>query len=1013
MRIAVLGPLEVRTDDDVPVVVPGAKERLLLAALAAEAPAAVSAGRLAETLWDGDAPPTARRSLQTHVVRLRSALEPDRPKGSTGRFVVRRGPGYALAVERHELDALQMTDLAVRGRAHLMSGDPAAASSELRSALALWRGEAYADWPDAGFAQAERRRLTEVRAAALASSVEADLDQGRHAEVVPELERLVTEEPLREDWWRLLMLALYRAGRQGDALAVGRRVRAVLAEELGADPGPGLRDMEAAILSQDPGLDPPRRQRGDGTEGPEGSDVRAPAPSTAVCPYKGLAAYQPADATLFHGRERVVSRLVGRVVDAPLVLVSGPSGAGKSSVVRAGLVPALHQGAVPGSEAWLPVIVTPGARPVDALAGLTGESPPDAPVLLVCDQFEELWAPGVEPGERRAFLDAVTGLIDDGIVVRCVAVLRGDHVGRLAEHAPFTDRLGAALVLVPPPTDAELREIVMAPAAAVGLTVEPGLVDAVVGDVLGRAGALPLLSTALVGTWERRSGGELTLAGYLQAGGVAGALARSADVAYDSLDPPAREAARALLVRLADVDDGGALVRRRVSLAELDLDGEGGLRRREVVEVFVHRRLLALDGERLEVAHEALLIAWPRLARWLEDDAAGRAIRRHLAPAAREWDDLGRPVEELYGGARLAVALDLLAETGQGGLTPLEARFLEASAAHADAVLRAALDRAERETTARQRTRRLAQGLAVVLVAGPDRRRAGRVLPADRRRSGGRGRARDAHRRREPVGGAVRRLRDAGARGAARGAGLPPRRHARDAQPSSGHADGAPTGDPRGDVPCHRGPRPARGRRTVLVPGDGAQALRLGCAARHRARVDPAGSPRSALLAGGRRCIADRLRPGSGRPRLRRAVAVGDRTGRHGAGPCERRCAGRCARGALLHPGRASPRRGGRGGHDGQAHAVASPEGGSSRRVDVGDRRRRNVSGLLESARRCLLTGHGDGRPLPPRRRHAGGPGGPGRRTPGAPGLRRTATRKPSGTGHSTPASHNCGTTGR
>src|SRR5919112_3275643 len=114
MRIAVLGPLEVRTDDDLPVVVAGGKERLLLAALAAEAPAAVSVDRLAETLWDGDAPPTSRKSLQAHVVRLRSALEPDRPRGSTGRFVVRRGPGYALAVERRELDALHMTDLAAR-----------------------------------------------------------------------------------------------------------------------------------------------------------------------------------------------------------------------------------------------------------------------------------------------------------------------------------------------------------------------------------------------------------------------------------------------------------------------------------------------------------------------------------------------------------------------------------------------------------------------------------------------------------------------------------------------------------------------------------------------------------------------------------------------------------------------------------------------------------------------------------------------------------------------------------
>ena len=145
-------------------------------------------------------------------------------------------------------------------------------------------------------------------------------------------------------------------------------------------------------------------------------------------------------------------------------------------------------------------------------------------MLLVCDQFEELWAPGVDPGERAAFLDTVQGLLDDGVVVRCVVVVRGDHVGRLAEHAAFAERLGSALVLVPPLTEAELRDVVREPAAAVGLTVGDELVNAVVADVLGRPGALPLLSTALVGTWERRRGDRLTLAGYLEAGGVAGSL---------------------------------------------------------------------------------------------------------------------------------------------------------------------------------------------------------------------------------------------------------------------------------------------------------------------------------------------------------------------------------------------------------------------------------------------------------------------------------------------------------
>ena len=707
MRIAVLGPLEVSTDDGPPVQVPGAKERLLLAALAAEAPGVVSTDALVDAIWDGDPPASARKSLQAHLVRLRSSLEPGRPHGSTGRYVVRRGAGYALAVDRADVDALLIGDLAARGHAKLRAGAYAEAEQELAAAVALWRGEPWADWPEAAFPQAERQRLREVRTTALAGLLEARLQLGRHAEVLPELERCVAEDPLREDWWRLLLLALYRSGRQADALAAARRARAVLAEELGAAPGPALRQTEAAILAQDASIELPP------AETPE-----PPPPAPAVpgaCPYKGLAAYQAADAPLFHGRSRVVAALVARLVDAPLVVVSGPSGAGKSSVVRAGLVPALAAGALPGSRSWCPLLLTPGHRPVDALAPLTGEAPPTAPVLLVCDQFEELWAPDVDPAERAAFLDTVVGLLDDCVVVRCVLVVRGDHVGRLAEHSALADRAGGALVLVPTLTDAELREVVRGPARAAGLTVEPELLDAVAADGLGRPAALPLLSTALVGTWERRSGDLLTLAGYLRSGGVAGALTRSAETAYAALDDAGRETARRLLVRLADVDDGGALVRRRVPLDELGLDGDAGSPRRAVVEAFVGRRLLTVDGDRLEVTHEALLTAWPRLAHWLEDDAAGRAVRRHLAPAAREWAAAGRPDDELVRGARLAAALDWASGPG-ADLTPVEREFLDASQARADAELLATRERADREAAGWRRTKRLAVALAGILV---------------------------------------------------------------------------------------------------------------------------------------------------------------------------------------------------------------------------------------------------------------------------------------------------------
>ena len=321
-----------------------------------------------EALWDGDLPVSARKSLQVHLVHLRSALEPDRPRGSTGRYVVRRGSGYALATAPEDVDALRIADLAARGRARLSSGDAGEAARLLSDALGLWRGEPYGDWPDASFAEAERRRLAEVRVGALTALLEARLSLGEHTDVVAEAERLLAEDPLQEEWWRLLVLALYRSGRQGDALAAVARARAVLAEQSVPIPGPGSGRSRRRCSPRTPCWTSPSRRRS-GTHPPtsRSAPTRAWPPTrraTPPCSTAG-AGWSPG--------------CVGRLVDAPLLVVSGASGAGKSSLVRAGLVPALAGGALPGSAEWQAVVVAPGRRPVDALAGLTGDRPPVAP----------------------------------------------------------------------------------------------------------------------------------------------------------------------------------------------------------------------------------------------------------------------------------------------------------------------------------------------------------------------------------------------------------------------------------------------------------------------------------------------------------------------------------------------------------------------------------------------------------------------------------------------------------
>ncbi|MGZ5404625.1 MAG: nSTAND1 domain-containing NTPase, partial [Nocardioides sp.] len=707
MRCAVLGPLEVRGDDDRVLSVPGAKERLLLAVLAAANPGSVSDDQLLETLWNGAPPRTGRKSLQAHVVRLRTALEPDRPHGSPGRYVVRRPDGYALALDRERLDATTFVDLTARGRALLSAEDATAADDLLRRALGLWRGTPYADWPDVTALEGERERLEGIWAHALEAYWEAELALGRHSEAVPELARLLRDHPLHEPWWALHALALYRCGRQADALDSLRSARSTLADELGVDPGTRLRELEQSILVHDPAL-----ELGVSARPPPTPAVLGP-PVTG-CPYKGLARYESDDAEIFRGRDRLVGTLVTALVDHRLLVVSGSSGAGKSSVVRAGLVPSLHTGGLPGSRAWAPVVVTPGRRPVDTLATLTGADPPSS-VVLVCDQLEQLWSEGTPAGERAAFLDTVLGLLADDVVTRCVLVVRGDHVGRLAEHPDIAQLLHGALVMVPPLSETELRQVVEEPARAAGLAVEPDLTDVAVRDVLGRTGALPLLSTALAETWDRRRDGQLTLAGYLATGGVAGAVARSAETAFASLSEPAALLARRILVRLAEQDEHGTLRARRLPTAELSLVGADPAVTTHVVEVLVTRRLLARDGDHVEVAHEALLAAWPRLAAWLADDAVGRAVRRHLAPAAIEWDAHGRPDDELYRGTRLEAAAEWAADPDSGP-TELERAFVERGVAQAQAELAAARDRAAAEAAGRRRTRRLAGVLAAALV---------------------------------------------------------------------------------------------------------------------------------------------------------------------------------------------------------------------------------------------------------------------------------------------------------
>jgi predicted ATPase/DNA-binding SARP family transcriptional activator len=313
----ILGILEV-CDGGRRVEIGAAKERALLAELILHANQIVSRERLVEVVWDDDPPASAAATLNTYVSHLRSALEPGREARTQPGLLLTRDPGYLLAVDPERVDALRFERLAGEGRRVLAAGDAATAAATLREGLGLWRGGALADFVYAPFAQAEAMRLEELRLSTLEQRIDADLALGRHHDLVAELRRLVDEHPLRERLWGHLMLALYRCGRQSEALRAYGELRTVLAEELGIDPNPSLRRLEDDMLQQRPDLDV--------TPAPGYPIEAAPEPVRPVRPPTNL----PTPLTSFIGREDDVAEVERLCTGARLVTLVGAGGVGKT-----------------------------------------------------------------------------------------------------------------------------------------------------------------------------------------------------------------------------------------------------------------------------------------------------------------------------------------------------------------------------------------------------------------------------------------------------------------------------------------------------------------------------------------------------------------------------------------------------------------------------------------------------------------------------------------------------------
>jgi WD40 repeat protein/transcriptional regulator with XRE-family HTH domain len=432
----------------------------------------------------------------------------------------------------------------------------------------------------------------------------------------------------------------------------------------------------------------------------------------AGCPYLGLVPFGEQDAPVFYGRgelaDQLARRLARRLDGTGILLVAGESGAGKSSLLSAGLMPRLAAGALgPGSDKWPRRVIRPTASPLRELAmqlaGISGADPvsvyrslsaaPDEAhmlaehavraaagrgagtgpadaaacdpprLVLVVDQFEELFTADVGPVEREAFIAALhaaaTGLAGPRRLppALVVAVVRADFLGRLIGYPPLKAALDAGPFTVGPMSEAELRLAITGPAAEAGLVAEPSLVDAVIAELREGAGAgpgsgvLPLMSQAMAATWQYREGSELTLRAYRRAGGVADAVNRSAQAAYDTLTGRQQDAARLVFTQLTAITSDGQLARRRCDRTEL---GSPGADIDAVIDVFSAHRLLVLGQDGIEIAHDALLQAWKQLLDWLGDDQLDRALYSQVITDAASWDANGQDPSYLYRPGRLA-----------------------------------------------------------------------------------------------------------------------------------------------------------------------------------------------------------------------------------------------------------------------------------------------------------------------------------------------------------------------
>jgi len=787
VQLRLLGAIELKKEGE-PLRDFRSKKALALLGYLARQAGPVNRSYLAHLFWPDYPEQRGRRNLSRELSHLSTLL----PGCFESNYhAVRFTPCDRLWVDTAAFEELTSSiefklsgaDVLAGGQLEARSLEFDEAIKKLAQAIKLYRGDFMAghflnDCPEFETWLIREQELWQQRARDVLEELFAHHAQHQQYEQAqPYIKQWLALEPWAENAHCYMMFLLARSGRRGAALAQYEMCRQALAEELGVTPGPETTALYEQIKSG--ALSPNVKKE---------VDKSAPLPHS---PYRGLSTFSEADAPYFFGRETVVAHLLEAVHHQPLVAVIGPSGSGKSSLVFAGLLPHLRQGALPfvardsakAENYWRTGVFRPGSHPIRALAGaltplftphlsqtrqlveaakltealyrqhftlaeaaacILETAPKAERLLLVIDQFEELYTLCPDADIRQRFLELLFSPAEkteareqtaaNPAAFSLVLTLRADFLGQALAYRPLADVLPGDDIMLGPMTLAEMSRIIVEPAKKQNVTFEPGLVERILTDVGDEPGNLPLLEFALTALWEEqaKSGGELSLAAYDSIGRVHGALTRYADQIYDQLNQSEQDRMRWVLLQMIQPGEGTGDTRRLATRTEL---GESGW---QMAQHLANARLVvtgrdAAGQETAEIAHEALIKGWSRLHQWLNENRAFRVWQERLRVALNQWKSIGQDEGALLRGGLLAEAEAWLAERSSE-LSQQETEFIEASIAlhkqrlqaaeaqhqreleQAQALAESERRQAESERRAGHRLRWLAAGLVIILL---------------------------------------------------------------------------------------------------------------------------------------------------------------------------------------------------------------------------------------------------------------------------------------------------------